>query len=1833
MVLVATDTPENVDLLDVVNFMQFVFGGGKTANLETSASPQPVVARGQSRVNRAESTYGVPVPAQPSAPAPPTTVVFEKTGLGGEGMPALEGQDYVTALLSAMERVNDPSASADPNAVFSMGTPMFSAPASPNMLKRAESTVGVQEPAAAPTTTAAAAQPTTTAAAAIPRVLVVGCPSMLAASAIASSGQYSVALVLTINSVDAFPQMAKLQELLKGTGGKKQETKKPDPRDKKKGEPGKPIVAANIAARLKTELPGTVEITEFRTFDIGNAALAEAIVTDATQVLKNVESSFLEFVGWSQSRQLAVVTPVPSDFSLLAWTKLRAKQDLAKVDLATTVCHSATKLVAGRTDGWSILTEVQESLVNQLDVRETQSGAGNRVVQLVDMNLHEQQVQQREALIRKIQQMRIDQATSDSGAADGGPSPSVLSAPTPAGKKSEKPAVKTGKESQSLGASPLPPDSTSPVSLEVPPPDPLPTIGYPFIVEQKRADISETSEQDAKWLVRQFVKRSLGRLDSDSDANKQLADLLDDSPSAAKRSTTTAPDGNESPLPPLLELSLRDLYRREPVSVENKSNDSNDEASAGEKQLPSGFTSFPTRSKILYRAVQTHPELELKETEPSIRNALLKKIEQTHTSREKSFALLQTLADQTLHEHFPESAVPLRAHQYVENLDKMTAEERILQYVEHHGEDVTRVLRVDMHEDDGLQSSSSAQKAATSNAVLIAAVDVPQSRQKTVVNDFHVSGVPTYAQYKLWAHAPDGDVRKSVLAKESFVGTAAKGSTVFVSDTTHVVFPYDGSVVRVSDVPLSGSRSVSYAKADLKAALHCSVIPAANPLTEGPGSKRRFTTTFDDGVVFTASQPDVAPRPQTSPPQPTVLPAAPPAASSGANLAVPSLLSGTSSFQATPRQGAQQQQASTDAARTQTPLNSQNPSPVSLIQLSTPASGALPAPTKQPVPFVFEPVIPASTTITVSKNHFIASVDELKGNVTFQFLKRDARKGLVYGLDSTTSTLSTAIEFEVARTIDNFTGAVHRFFASGAQQSLFADGSVAARLSPSAPWLFTAVDGSRYVKDAADTSSLGGSISKSKSAVDREASCRVQSRDDGVVIADYFSPPSTEGHTRVVAHADGTVIVSFLGAQSSSSTVLDNLYAEVSSLSTFGMCTYVIETPRAPRVFLFASTGPLNSFYVQLGDGSVLERHVMPPQTHESSAYMQTVFCRGSESTLRYNHDCALMFVEPHDVHIAATNPQQQTRSATLSGSTSAVAMRQQNSSFQNGASGAARGGSQNMNSIAICEAIPVFDLALGELRLVDREKYVTTVTGIFDFSLPSATATLEKSSVMELLLAMLPSGYHTHVRSKKQLEKLGEQQTHNNDDDYGSDGDPFPTLVDRLRLLAQTFVVDNRLIQQESLRRPHAALDSTKTGATATGVPKAANDVQEDQDAMVRLLSKNARPLVLAELSGAARFEQLMCAADLAAFLKATNNKQWTVASSICSGEPGVEQIAFYRAAGAALLMPFEGTTLEGPNIPWLPKSLQPPRRFVSPPPHASSRVASAASPAASVMADGFVVPKTAPDFPLCGALRVLLRYSPLSHAVRSALLASHIDDQVRYAKMNMYAKSLQDAIGKESDEVVAGVEELWSRHGTLLSSVSASNLPQQPTEEPSPVRPGGNQQASIPAPTSGIDSALVPPTRSAPAPGQAITVTEEHPVTFLPTSADFGSLVPGFAYHMPVTVKNNTSYTLLFEIFNPPPHNHFGSLTPSFVSVKTHRFLLSPFGESVVNVLATLAPDAVKSVMTRSDDGLFDECLRLECHALKTMFRLHVTGKCNFAPNAKQALLTTVNILGAAR
>lgn len=66
----------------------------------------------------------------------------------------------------------------------------------------------------------------------------------------------------------------------------------------------------------------------------------------------------------------------------------------------------------------------------------------------------------------------------------------------------------------------------------------------------------------------------------------------------------------------------------------------------------------------------------------------------------------------------------------------------------------------------------------------------------------------------------------------------------------------------------------------------------------------------------------------------------------------------------------------------------------------------------------------------------------------------------------------------------------------------------------------------------------------------------------------------------------------------------------------------------------------------------------------------------------------------------------------------------------------------------------------------------------------------------MDLLLNMLPAGLHIHKRSKRAMAK---EENNNSSVKGGDDADDVAPLVDRLRLLAQTFVVDNRLVQLQS--------------------------------------------------------------------------------------------------------------------------------------------------------------------------------------------------------------------------------------------------------------------------------------------------------------------------------------------------------------------------------------------------------------------------------------------------
>jgi hypothetical protein len=521
----------------------------------------------------------------------------------------------------------------------------------------------------------------------------------------------------------------------------------------------------------------------------------------------------------------------------------------------------------------------------------------------------------------------------------------------------------------------------------------------------------------------------------------------------------------------------------------------------------------------------------------------------------------------------------------------------------------------------------------------------------------------------------------------------------------------------------------------------------------------------------------------------------------------------------------------------------------------------------------------------------------------------------------------------------------------------------------------------------------------------------------------------------------------------------------------------------------------------------------------------------------------------------------------------------------------------------------------------------------------------------MELLLLMLPVGYQTHARSKRVLGEIAQAA----EDEAGDDADThssssFPSLLDRLRLLAQQFVIDNRLIQQESLRRSnHDSKNSRKQPMDSTSTHGGHSDsdpsqsirakgasAHDDQNALARLLSNNVRPLLFVEMSPNS-FDHIMCAADLAAFLRATNNKQWTVASSVCSGEPGIEQISFYRAAGGALLTPFESSALEPTaGTPWLPKSLQPPRRFVAAGLVGSSAMGSPATPSLP-LPPGFAPVGAAPDFPLHGALRVLLRYAPLSSHARAAIVASHVNSQIQVAKMNRYAKSLQDAIGVENEATVAGLEMLWSRHGALISTAAAgggtvSGSGQAiPVIEPSPERGSNDIPVQDKPPTDIVDLPML----SGKQQGTNATMVDENIVTFLPDTADFGPLVPGFSYLLPVTVQNNSSLTLLFEVFDPLPFDHFGAILPSFVSVKTHRFMISPYGTTLLNIVVALSPAGINTIRCKNgDDGSFrfDEVLRLTCHAVKRNFKLHVTGSANFASNANQALRTSVRVMEAA-
>ncbi|ORC84681.1 uncharacterized protein TM35_000421390 [Trypanosoma theileri] len=398
-------------------------------------------------------------------------------------------------------------------------------------------------------------------------------------------------------------------------------------------------------------------------------------------------------------------------------------------------------------------------------------------------------------------------------------------------------------------------------------------------------------------------------------------------------------------------------------------------------------------------------------------------------------------------------------------------------------------------------------------------------------------------------------------------------------------------------------------------------------------------------------------------------------------------------------------------------------------------------------------------------------------------------------------------------------------------------------------------------------------------------------------------------------------------------------------------------------------------FYIVFGDGSVLRRRVTYHGTRGPPIpFLETLFTRPTESSIRIIHESGLAIVEPAE---------------------------------------AARRNSQSPASLAIGEGFAMFDLTLGGMRLVDYQHHITEVRDLF--SSGSIYAHIKPSSLEELLRQLVLPTYTPHAvpKARKEAMKAEELATESQSRKDRASG-ICPPLMNRLRELAESFIIAHELLRVDILNSAKrqwemnrttgnkrkitlsnsvnacwgglSSLMGTSEGASLQRAFASLNMPSLDT-AAAALPPMGITPLFFSELENGV-VVQYLHERDVEEYMRSKDAEPFPVflSHSTASGEPGVQQLTFFRveAANGTISNPsmadfsrqyrgskspssaflhtnysrtgeskntvvsgsllgiavqkqnqlafFPGKPTPFPTTRWLPPTMQPPRRFLEP-------------------------------------------------------------------------------------------------------------------------------------------------------------------------------------------------------------------------------------------------------------------------------------------------------------
>ncbi|CUG87978.1 Hypothetical protein, putative [Bodo saltans] len=811
VVLVATETPDVVDLGDVVGSLQHYFAQLKRG---PAAPPTPVASPTKGPAGKRDS---VAVPLSPTGGAfqgAPPTILFERVGLGGDAASPvpLEGADFSNAVLQVLHRIGD--------------TKRFD-----------EKDPSMKE---------------------VPNIVVIGCPSIDFVATLGQQSKHAVRMLITVTAAENFPPPPTAAPVKGGP-------KKPDPKKAAAGKPGakgaapgektsSPSQTTRIESSMKKDARFGAAVHYLRVH-VPTAATAETVINNSIlPELISLEKNFNLFSQWLEDKQVTQVQLRKERgdvYDIAAYSKHvgllehkaypRAIGDTTTMPAAAALSLSKHGNAQQESKSWRI-EDCLSATIAQSHLNSAKDEAPVRNVQQLDTAALEQQLRDRE------QRQANKNAEAETSVDD-----------QPPGLEGE--AVVEEEDHR------------------------LPRKGPPLCIQERR-DIAPSDPEAITWMVRQFMKRSLGTLRLESDAAMELSSIL-------KGDRRDVADGSSAP----------EGVQWAADALESRTEHIRDGvATGGAKSVPSKRP-VPVGTLLLRRAcaakgatmmglnAQTHQL-------PQIGDDLIASIERSHTQREVQRGMSLTMLEQVTREEFPHLAkagFQTQPYLYSEPITTTDMTRRVAQFSDRFGEHnvkVTRVLVDDAKNVNALSSviSTAAQisKVPTPHEIIVAGITVPIEARSSIHGNHRcratssvsvASGMPSFPQYVQWNKAAASSpaivsfasnnktIREALssglgnrataaelLKQQTFQQDSYQRGSVVVGQSNFTIFPHDASVVEVQRRNSSAgptaehiAHTVRFAKDDLVSTLS---------FHSNTGS-RSLVTTFDDATVFS-----IIPRPE-----------------------------------------------------------------------------------------------------------------------------------------------------------------------------------------------------------------------------------------------------------------------------------------------------------------------------------------------------------------------------------------------------------------------------------------------------------------------------------------------------------------------------------------------------------------------------------------------------------------------------------------------------------------------------------------------------------------------------------------------------------------------------------------------------------------------------------------------------------------------------------------------------------------------------------------------------------------------------------------------------------